>query len=86
MSHPLTLDEVLQSDQPACTEDLVYRYEPSKRQFLRACTIRFAPAWLAVPWPAEGLAWYHADGCECSSCLTRTEAAPVAPERIAVAC
>ena len=87
MSHALTLDDVLHADRPACTEDLLYRYEPGKRQFLRACAIRFAPAWLAVPAPAQAdLVWHHADGCQCRWCAARTEAAPVVEERIAVAC
>ena len=30
MSPALTLDDVLHADRPACTEDLLYRYEPRK--------------------------------------------------------
>lgn len=81
MNHALSLSDVLDADRPACTEDLVYRYLPGKG-FWRACTLRFAPAWLPVPWPAQAdLAWQHADSCECPWCqATETLAMIEEPE------
>jgi hypothetical protein len=84
MNHALSLFDVLDADRPACSEDLVYRYEPGKG-FWRSCTIRFAPAWLTVPWPAQAdLAWQHTGSCECPWCQA-TEALPMmeAPEAVA---
>lgn len=79
MSKPLTVEQVLEADRPAYTEGLVYRYLP-KGGFQRAAMVRFAPDWLAIPWPAQtDLAWYHDDACGCCFCQPAAQAPPERP-------
>ena len=85
MSRTLTLEQVLEAEKPAYTEGLLYRYLP-RQGFQRAGMVRFAPDWLAIPWPAQtDLAWYHEDGCDCGCCQPATEVRVAPREQVMLA-
>ena len=77
MNKPMTLEQVLETDRPAYSQDLFYRFDPRKG-FAVASFVRFSPAWLPCSIPSGDVRWYHDEACDCHICHP---AAPIAEPR-----